>query len=194
MIDKIVVLSVIAASPFISSTENSVSQNINSYSIEDSDELISKYTQQYSVNEKYYLKEIGINTSATAYTTCESDNMTDSEYFENIGILNEFLTLEDDWDDYGSLAPSKDIVMFVMTILSKLPKQPDVFPTPEGHVQLEYAIGKNRHLNIEFISESKFSIFEMFEDRKARKDFYSYDLQILNDRIRRFYGTYETIS
>ena len=59
---------------------------------------------------------------------------------------------------------------------------------------IEYAIGKNRHLNIEFISESKFSIFEMFEDRKARKDFYSYDLQILNDRIRRFYGTYETIS
>ena len=188
MIGKLVVLSVIAASPFASPVESSVCQNNYLYSIEDSNELVSKFTQQYYNNEKYYLKEQEINTSTTAYTTCGSDDMTDSEYYDNISILKEFLTLEDNWDDYGAHAPSENIVLFVMAILSKLPKQPDVFPTPEGHVQLEYAIGRNRHLNIEVISETKFSVFEMFEDRTARKDFYSYDLKMLNDRIRRFYG------
>ena len=186
---QIAVMSLIAASPFVTPVENSVCQTNNLYSIEDTNDFFYKYTQKYCNNEKFYFKENGIKTSTTVYTTCGSDDMTNPEYFDNISILNEFLTLEDGWDEYGALAPSKDIVMFVLTILSKLPKQPDIFPTPEGHVQLEYAIGKNRHLNIEIISETKFSVFEMFEDRTARNDYYSYDLQKLNDRIRRFYGT-----
>lgn len=184
---NIFVLSAIATSSVISSPTVNLYQNSSSYNIEYSNYFTSENIKSEE-SDDYYTKEIGIKAYTTSYNTYGSDDMGSPEYYENMSILREFLDLEDNWDEYGALAPSEDIVMFVMTILSELPKQPDVFPTPEGHVQLEYVIGRNRHLNIEIISETKFSVFEMFEDRTARKDFYSYDLRILNDRIRRFYG------
>ena len=75
-----------------------------------------------------------------------------------------------------------------MEILPQLSKQPDIFPSPDGNIQLEYSIGKNRHLNIELFPDSTMSIFEMFEDRTATKESFVFKPSTLNKRINDFYG------
>lgn len=192
MIDKLVVLSTIAVSSIVPTGTTSTYQNNISYSIEDSSEFVHEFIQSNEFEKNMQLtmgRTNCINTSTTAYNYCGSDDVMKSDLKENMRLLVEFSQLTDNWDEYGALAPSEKLICMMMDILPKLSRQPDIFPTPEGNIQLEYAIGNNRHLNIEFFPNSTISIFEMFEDRTAEKNFYSYDFVFLNERINKFYGT-----
>lgn len=92
-----------------------------------------------------------------------------SDYYENIDRLNDMLALEDNWDGYGSIKPKEEIINYIKdTILPMLYLQPEVFPTVNGGIQIEYAFGRN-HLNIEFLSTTKFSIFKTTENNPNRK-------------------------
>lgn len=190
MINKLVVLSTIAVSSIVPTGTTSTNINNIPYIIEDSSEFLNEFIQSNEFEKKIKLI-IGqtncINTSTTTYNYCGSDDVMDSDLKENMRLLVEFSKLTDNWDEYGALAPSKELIYMMMDILPKLSKQPDIFPTPEGNIQLEYTIGNNKHLNIEFFPNSTISIFEMFENRTAEKNFYSYDLTFLNERINKFY-------
>ena len=87
------------------------------------------------------------------------------------------------------MAISKSIVNRILLLLPKLDRQPDLFPTPDGTIQLEYAIAPNKHLNIEILSDTSMTIYEMFADRSATKDKYELDYRLINSRVKEFYGS-----
>ena len=191
MIDKLVVLSTIALSS-ISTVPSTLScQNSITYSIEDSNEFVNSVLQSSEFEKNMLIasgKEQCINTSTTTYNDSGSDVILNEELKQNIQILMELSQLSDNWDEYGAKAPSIQIITKVMVILPKLSKQPDIFPTPEGNIQLEYSIGRNRHLNIELLPDATMIIFEMFEDRTATKNSSIFEISALNKRIEDFYG------
>lgn len=191
MIDKLVVLSTIALSSIPTVPSTLTYQNNITYSFEDSDALVNSVIQSPKFEKNIMMangRERCINTSTTAYNDCGSDVILDEELKQNMKILMEFSQLSDNWDEYGAKAPSIQIITKVMEILPKLSKQPDIFPTPEGNIQLEYSIGRNKHLNIELLPDATMIIFEMFEDRTATKNSSIFEISALNKRIEDFYG------
>lgn len=110
-----------------------------------------------------------------------------AELRENTRILAEIAGLENDWDGYGALSVPKEIIERVLLLMPILERQPDIFPTPDGTIQLEYAISPNKHLNIEILSSSSMKIFEMFDDRSYSENIYDLNSQIINLRIKKLY-------
>lgn len=129
----------------------------------------------------------GINDSEPSYPILGCDDTMNSELKENTRLLAELASLTDDWDQCGAMAISKSIVNRILLLLPKLDRQPDLFPTPDGTIQLEYAIAPNKHLNIEILSDTSMTIFEMFADRSATKDKYELDYRLINSRVKEFY-------
>lgn len=126
-----------------------------------------------------------------AYTS-ESISMIDAEKFtkdlhENIKILNSFYELTDNWDGFYSLAPSKELIEKTLMIIEKLSIQPDIFPTPNGGIQLEY-VNKNLHLNIELLSVNEMNIFETVSDSEYKEMNYDMEFNMINGRVKKFYG------
>ena len=113
---------------------------------------------------------------------------TNYEFNENIHRLEEFYRLTDDWDGYGSKAPNAILIGWLRGVLPRLLRQPDIFPTSDGEIQLEYFIPNHKHLNIEIHADMTMSIFEMFDKNSATTDDYTLDYSIINERIKKFYG------
>ena len=100
--------------------------------------------------------------------------------------IEQIEQLEYNWDGCGALPIPKDIINILKVLLLKLKYEPEVFPTPDETVQLEYAIVPNRHLNIEIISNSNMEIFEIFDDRSCTEDMYKYDADLIISRVNKF--------
>ena len=112
-----------------------------------------------------------------------------SEKNENINILNSFKKLENNWDGYDALAPTKEIINTVCLLINELDIQPEIFPTPDGGIQLEYVIGENRHLNIEILPNNTMNVFEMFSDRTYSESNNKLDFNIIKLRVDKFYDS-----
>lgn len=127
-----------------------------------------------------------MNSITTTYTSYEVGNVA-NERRENFEILDSFKSLEDDWDECGAIAPKNELIELAKGLIGQLCLQPEIFPTPDGGVQLEYAIGQNQHLNIEVISEKKINIFEMYSDRTYKEECAEFDIEYIKRRINKFY-------
>lgn len=81
--------------------------------------------------------------------------------------LQEFSHLSDNWDSYGALAPTSEAMLSALqlthTIFTKETPLPDVFPVPNGSVQIEWSLA-GLEMEIEVVSQDKFILyFENFE-------------------------------
>ena len=90
--------------------------------------------------------------------------------------IEQIEQLEYNWDGCDALPIPKDIINILKVLLPKLKYEPDIFPTPNGTVQLEYSAGFGNHLNIEIRQDLTMVIFEMFDNRSSIEDVYNYDL------------------
>lgn len=80
------------------------------------------------------------------------DNYAVSIYGHQVSLLRkqvkQFLTLTDNWDGYGAVAPSQEAINNVVNLMSRLPDewvlclhQDDLTPSPYGTISLEWAKG-----------------------------------------------------
>ena len=126
------------------------------------------------------------NSDVNAYNALEVECMS-PEIKENLEIINSFFKLKDNWDDFDALAPRADAIQLARKLICRLNIQPEVFPTPDGGVQIEY-VGKNKeHLNIEILSKNKVNVFEMISLKDFNKTTISYNIDEINRRIESFY-------
>ena len=148
------------------------------------DILDSTFYDNYPTNSSFYNC---INTLSTAYTSPEVEGVN-GEKQENLDILDSFMSLQDDWDGCNAISPVAQLINLVKALVWQLQRQPEIFPTPDGGIQLEYAIGTNRHLNIEILSEQNVNVFEMFADRTFKEETIRYNVEDIKRRIDIFYG------
>lgn len=83
----------------------------------------------------------------------------DKQALRNLAKISSFVTLKAGWDGYRAEPISKELADFCKSLIVSLPKnkQPDVFPTPRGTVQLEYE-DEERYLEIE-VSQGAFTVY-----------------------------------
>ena len=111
-----------------------------------------------------------------------------AELEENFKLLKEIESLDDNWDTEGAKAIDTDIINVVRREIPFLIYQPDIFPTPDGTIQLEWADKDLNHLNVEIINKTQMTITEMRNHNKFISiNTYLIDAYILNTKLRDFF-------
>lgn len=121
----------------------------------------------------------------------QTETVTDLRYPEAINEtvrkLNELASLEDDWDSYGGLSPTANALMGTVQLSLDLFETntpfPDVFPVPNGNIQLEWSCFQ---LDIEIEIHSNARCIVSFEDLQDNTQWvreFGYDLTDLRSVI-----------
>lgn len=77
----------------------------------------------------------------------------------NIEIVTSFSELPVNWNENGAHPFTKKVIKTTIRILTKLDYQPEVFPTANESIILEYSKPEGRYLGIE-VCEEKIIVFE----------------------------------
>ena len=142
-----------------------------------------------------FMKEILQNTSKIPIIleyTKEIKNDYEKNLIMNLSKLEMCGILEDGWYMEGSLSIDKDVLNFVRDVLPSFPIQPEVFPNPNGTIQLEwekyYDRGKEDsfYLEIEITPNNLLHIYQIIHDEEKE-----WDEEWGEDRIREVYGEVE---
>lgn len=142
-----------------------------------------------------FMKEILQNTNKIPITleyTKEIKNDYEKNLIMNLSKLEMCGLLEDGWYMEGSLSIDKDVLDFVRNVLPSFSIQPEVFPNPNGTIQLEwekyYDRGKEDsfYLEIEITPNNLLHIYQIIHDEEKE-----WDEEWGEDRIREVYGEVE---
>lgn len=95
----------------------------------------------YSITDR---KSIAHNTTSIVYLSFTSPSLTEAAK-QIVNKINGFKTLEENWDSYGAIPPSKEIIDEVINFVRKADKNllPFYFaaPGPNGELVIEFKRG-----------------------------------------------------
>lgn len=111
------------------------------------------------------------NSSLYAYNS--GDNIT--SYFpkeavstmklnENIQRIEQIKTLTENWNGYGANSFSTQLLERVKSIIMNLSIQPDIFPTAQNSIQLEYEKDDGEYLEFEIFENGDIRQFSISSD------------------------------
>lgn len=98
--------------------------------------------------------------------------------------IEQLASLEDNWDSYGASRPTRHALTgalrWAYDLFTESTPTPDVFPLPNGNVQLEWSQGQ-MDIEIEIISIStcKAIIDDLLNDEEPQEQMFTYDLNTL---------------
>lgn len=87
------------------------------------------------------------------------------ELNSNLKKIWSFDKLEKNWDGYGAMPFSKELIFRVQAFLKKLPVQPEVFPTGRESIQLEYGHENGGYLEFEIYLDR----IDMYQDLRGEE-------------------------
>lgn len=94
----------------------------------------------------------------------DSAEKSSSELDASLKTLENIRTLQQNWNGNQAEPFSNELVNRVVALVKRLSYQPQIFPTAEDSIQLEFENEKGDYLE-----------FELFEDGKIRKFFYDHE-------------------
>lgn len=113
--------------------------------------------------------------------------MLSPAYIANIDKLNRFNTLR--LGDEG-LVVSKVQINMVKNMIFNIKHQPEIFPTMDGRIHLEYETDK-KYLEFEFITDKDVNIFSIDSDGNEKNELVkNIDInfyEIINEKVNDFY-------
>lgn len=89
------------------------------------------------------------------------------ELIKNLTKLEEIKSLKHNWNGNKARPISKKIINKTKTLLVKLDRQPQIFPTADDSIQLEYDGENNSYLELQVKSDDKLSYFRI--DKNGQK-------------------------
>ena len=109
------------------------------------------------------------------------------EYLKGRKKLDQIASLQDDWNGNGAQAFSKKHISRMKEILSVLEYEPEIYPTANDMIQLEYDKQNGEHIEIEVPESGSAEYY--YIDQKQTDHFGCVEVneESMNDLIRRFY-------
>lgn len=100
------------------------------------------------------------------------------ELYNNLKKLKEISDLKDNWNDNNAKKFSPELISIVKNILENIAEQPEIFPTANNSIQMEYELIDNSYLE-----------FEIFEDKiicleVPQRNYSKYKEQIIPNNIK----------
>lgn len=110
------------------------------------------------------------------------------ELYNNLKKLKGISDLKDNWNDNNAKKFSPELISIVKNILENIVEQPEIFPTANNSIQMEYELIDNSYLE-----------FEIFEDKiiclkvpqrnysKYKEQIIPNDIKIINNIVNNFF-------
>ena len=145
--------------------------------------IINSFLDYYKCNN-----ERGVTNDELADIIVTYLSAQNTELEKNFKLLKDIENLDDNWDTEGAKAVNTDIINVVRKELPFLLYQPDIFPTPDGTIQLEWADKDLNHLNVEIINKTQMTITEMRNHNKfVLINTYLINAYVLNNKLKEFF-------
>ena len=100
---------------------------------------------------------------------------------KNLQLLEEYRSLENDWNGYDAPKLPNELIDRCITIIDTLEVQPDVFPTPRESIHFEYEKDSGTYAEFELYKD-KIDFFLEFEEGTIERT-YTYQEIDWNDLI-----------
>lgn len=152
----------------------------NNYVIGD---LASNYT--YSIPENY-MADQQISTYNEDISRLEMNSLNIGErptQDENRAALAEMYDLDPDW--FNPI--DRDLLAKAEGLIYALNIQPEIFPVPNGHIQLEYDTEDGRYLELELFPDKNVRMMVTQDASKPIHDVFGLDVNKINKVVEMFY-------
>ena len=110
------------------------------------------------------------------------------ELCNNLKKLKEISDLKDNWNDNNAKKFSPELISIFKKILENIVEQPEIFPTANNSIQMEYELIDNSYLEFE-IFEDKIICLEVPQRNysKYKEQIIPNDIKIINNIVNNFF-------
>lgn len=110
------------------------------------------------------------------------------ELCNNLKKSKEISDLKDNWNDNNAKKFSPELISIVKNILENIVEQPEIFPTANNSIQMEYELIDNSYLEFE-IFEDKIICLEVPQRNysKYKEQIIPNDIKIINNIVNNFF-------
>ncbi len=122
------------------------------------------------------------------YSPCSEDKQARARK-ANLLKLNEIASLKENWNSYGASPFSPKLLETARRIIIGLSIQPEVFPTADDSIQIEYDGPQGSYLEIQITENSKFEVLQIDKDGHESVMHVVADISALDQVVRKFYGS-----
>jgi len=119
-------------------------------------------------------------------TSVEGVTVLDDRMEKSLSALAEIEQLEDNWNENGAEAFSNSLIGSVRALLSNFNIQPDIFPTAQNSIQLEWENANGDYLEIELFEDSSCSMF--FQRNDGYSEIRPITYTKIGDRVNEFFA------
>lgn len=110
------------------------------------------------------------------------------ELYNNLKKLKGISDLKDNWNDNNAKKFSPELISIVKNILENIIEQPEIFPTANNSIQMEYELIDNSYLEFE-IFEDKIICLEVPQRNysKYKEQIIPNNIKIINNIVNNFF-------
>lgn len=110
------------------------------------------------------------------------------ELYNNLKKLKGISDLKDNWNDNNAKKFSPELISIVKNILENIAEQPEIFPTANNSIQMEYELIDNSYLEFE-IFEDKIICLEVPQRNysKYKEQIIPNNIKIINNIVNNFF-------
>ncbi|WP_294428065.1 hypothetical protein [uncultured Treponema sp.] len=105
----------------------------------------------------------------------------------NLSKLEEIKALRKNWNGNNSKPISKKIIKKAKTLIIDLEKQPQIFPTANDSIQIEYDGENNSYLELQITKKNKLSYYKVDKNGVESTGFIRFSPVELNNLVGVFY-------
>lgn len=112
--------------------------------------------------------------------------------WKSIEKIDEIAKLENNWNGYGAMSFSEEVVCLAKRIVKNLNKQPDIYPTGRGTIQIQYELDNRSYIEFEIFENEIKSLeipFGEYSEAKMRT-IKAENYEDVNITIEKFYEQY----
>lgn len=102
--------------------------------------------------------------------------------------LNRIEALGDNWNGYGAVPISKELVKEAKRITKALRMIPQVYPTADGTLQFEYEKKDGSYLEISLSDSETVGVFEISKDKTEKEYQIEKTVSAIDGIVKNFYG------
>ena len=107
----------------------------------------------------------------------------------NLQKLSEIASFGENWNGYGAKPISSSILKRTERIIRGIFEQPDLFPTADDSIQMEYEKENGAYLEIQITDSKVYEVFLMKDENSDGKTFFiDASIQAINEQVKKFYA------
>lgn len=112
---------------------------------------------------------------------------TNTALNNNLEKLNRICALKDNWDGYGAKTLPEGLITKAGELIRELQVQPEIFPTADGTIQIEYEKDNGDYLEFQFSGNGT---CEVFRRMNGKEEYFNAldDYSSINALTEAFYG------